>query len=79
MARRGGPSRPFRVLQSYLSGAVEVTASDSEVRRLGPGSLLMPEDTHSKGHSARILDEGVAMLVTQLAGTERGTGRISTG
>jgi len=72
---------PFRMLQSYLSGTVEVTASDGESRRFGPGSLLLLEDTHGKGHSTRILDEDVVLLLTQLAGagTGSGAGRISTG
>jgi hypothetical protein len=63
---------PFRMLQSYLSGTVEVTASDGQSRRFGPGSLLLLEDTRGQGHSTRILDEDVVMLVTQLAGTESG-------
>jgi hypothetical protein len=70
---------PFRMLQSYLSGAVEVTASDGESRRFGPGSLLLLEDTHGTGHSTRVLDEDVVMLVTQLAGTGPDAGRVSTG
>ena len=68
---------PFPMLQSYLSGTVEVTASDGESRRFGPGSLLLLEDTHGTGHSTQVLDEDVVMLVTQLAGTE--PGRVSTG
>ena len=70
---------PFRMLQSYLSGTVEVTVSDGESRRFGPGSLLLLDDTHGRGHSTRILDEDVVMLVTQLAGAESDAGRISTG
>jgi hypothetical protein len=69
---------PFRMLQSYLSGAVEVTASDGEARRFGPGSLLLLEDTHGQGHSTRVLED-VVMLVAQLAGTEPDAGRVSTG
>jgi hypothetical protein len=63
---------PFRMLQSYLSGAVEVTASDGQSRRFGPGSLLLLEDTCGQGHSTWILDEDVVMLVTRLAGTAPG-------
>jgi hypothetical protein len=72
---------PFRMLQSYLSGTVEVTASDGESRRFGPGSLLLLEDTHGRGHSTRILDQDVVLLLTQLAGVgaEPGADRISTG
>jgi hypothetical protein len=69
---------PFRMLQSYLSGNVEVTASDGEARRLGPGSLLLLEDTHGRGHSTRVLED-VVMLVARLAGTEPGADRVSTG
>jgi hypothetical protein len=70
VAQGGGPPAPFRMLQSYLCGAVEVTASDGESRRFGPGSLLLLEDTRGQGHSTRVLDEDVVMLVTQLADTE---------
>jgi hypothetical protein len=56
-----------------------------ESRRFGPGSLLLLEDTRGQGHSTRILDEDVVMLITQLADTEPGArqashpGRVSTG
>ena len=65
---------PFPMLQSYLVGTVEVTASDGESRRFGPGSLVLVEDTDGRGHSTRILDEDVIMLVTQLAGAEPDVG-----
>jgi len=69
------------MLQSYLSGTVEVTASDGESRRFGPGSLALLEDTRGKGHSTRVLDEDVVMLVTQLADVEPDAepGRIRRG
>jgi hypothetical protein len=65
---------PFRMLQCYLSGTVEVTASDGETRRFGPGSLVLLEDTHGQGHSTRILEEDVVLLLTRLAGTEPDAG-----
>jgi hypothetical protein len=65
---------PFRMLQCYLCGTVEVTASDGETRRFGPGSLVLLEDTHGQGHSTRILEEDVVLLLTRLAGTEPGAG-----
>jgi hypothetical protein len=65
------------MLQSYLSGTVEVTASDGQSRRFGPGSLVLLEDTRGQGHSTRILDEDVVMLVTRLAGTEPGAWQAS--
>jgi hypothetical protein len=57
------PAR-LRMLQSNLSGAFEVTASDGESRRFGPGSLVLLEDTRDKGHSTQILDEDVVLLLT---------------
>src|SRR5262249_31208113 len=68
-----------RMLQSYLPGAVEVTVSDGESRRFGPGSLVLLEDTDGRGHSTQVLDEDVVMLVTQLGGTEPHGGGVSTG
>jgi hypothetical protein len=36
-----------------LSGEVEITASDGEVRRFGPGSVMLADDTTGKGHKSR--------------------------
>jgi hypothetical protein len=45
---------PQRVLAIYLSGELEIQASDGEVRPLGPGSVLLAEDTTGKGHRNRV-------------------------
>jgi len=44
------PRRQFVV---NLSGEVEITVSDGEVRRFGPGSILLAEDVTGKGHISR--------------------------
>jgi hypothetical protein len=44
------PRRQFVV---NLSGAVEITVSDGEKRRFGPGSILLAEDVTGKGHISR--------------------------
>lgn len=44
------PRRQFVVT---LSGEAEVEASDGEVRRLGPGTIMLAEDTTGKGHITR--------------------------
>lgn len=44
------PRRQFVV---NLRGEVEITASDGEVRRFGPGSVMLAEDTTGKGHKSR--------------------------
>ena len=41
---------PQRVLAIYLSGKGEIEASDGEVRPIGPGTILLAEDTVGRGH-----------------------------
>jgi hypothetical protein len=45
---------PQRVLAIYLSGELEIEASDGEVRPIGPGTILLAEDTAGKGHRNRV-------------------------
>ena len=40
-----------------LSGEVEITASDGEVRRFGPGSVMLADDTTGKGHLSKHIGE----------------------
>ena len=44
------PRRQFVV---NLSGEVEITVSDGEKRRFGPGSILLAEDVTGKGHISK--------------------------
>ena len=46
------PQRQFVIT---LSGAVELKVSDGSTRVFGPGDVLLAEDTHGAGHSAREL------------------------
>jgi hypothetical protein len=60
--RYNPPQRNFFVT---LSGELEIEASDGQVRHLGPGAVLLAEDTNGKGHSTRSRGgEWVGMLVT---------------
>ena len=55
---RGGETphpTPQRQLFSILRGTVEVTVSDGERRRLGPGDLILVDDTEGKGHSTHVV------------------------
>ncbi len=45
---------PQRVLAIYLSGELEIEASDGEVRPIGPGTILLAEDTTGRGHRNRV-------------------------
>lgn len=47
------PARQYVVM---LEGRVEVEASDGEKRVLGPGEILLVEDTWGKGHRSRSLN-----------------------
>jgi hypothetical protein len=44
------PRRQFVVT---LSGYAEVEASDGEIRQIGPGTIMLAEDTTGKGHITR--------------------------
>ncbi len=56
---------PRRQFVLNLTGGVEIQASDGEVRRLGPGSVFLAEDTTGKGHLSRAIDgqERVSVFV----------------
>jgi hypothetical protein len=44
---------PRRQFVITLSGEAEVVASDGEVRRIGPGTVMLAEDLTGKGHITR--------------------------
>jgi quercetin dioxygenase-like cupin family protein len=46
---------PKRWYLIVVQGMSEVTASDGEVRRFGPGSVVFMDDTTGKGHRTRAL------------------------
>jgi quercetin dioxygenase-like cupin family protein len=53
---------PTRQFLGLLSGAVEVETTDGTVRRLGPGDLVLLEDTSGRGHVTRNIGGGYAMF-----------------
>jgi hypothetical protein len=58
---------PRRQLIVYLAGEIEGETSDGEVRRFGPGSATLAEDTTGKGHRSRVVgDADVLLAVVQL-------------
>jgi hypothetical protein len=44
------PRRQFII---FLTGSAELQASDGSTRRLGPGDVLMADDTTGRGHRLR--------------------------
>ena len=58
---------PKRQLMFYLAGQVEAETSDGERRIMGPGSIVLVEDTSGKGHRSRVVgSEEVVIGVVQL-------------
>lgn len=47
---------PRRQLVVNLTGSVDIEVGDGTVRRLGPGSILLAEDTTGQGHISRAVD-----------------------
>lgn len=48
---------PRRQLYFQLSGRLEVSVSDGEIRILGPGDIVLVEDVIAPGHTTRALGE----------------------
>ena len=46
---------PRRQYTITITGEVEIVASDGEVRRLGPGGILLAEDRTGRGHTTRVV------------------------
>ena len=58
---------PMRQMILYLAGEVEVETSDGELRRFGPGSATLVEDTTGAGHRSRAVGgTDVLLAVVQL-------------
>ena len=58
---------PRRQILFYLAGEIEAETSDGEVRRVGPGSGTLVEDTTGKGHRSRVVGTTEVLLaVVQL-------------
>lgn len=59
---------PTRQVMCVLVGRLEVTASDGTSRELGPGSVLLLEDTSGRGHRSRFLTPEVVLAAVRLPG-----------
>jgi hypothetical protein len=46
-----------RNLFFVVSGEWEIEVSDGEIRRFGPGTIMLVEDTTGKGHFSRVIGE----------------------
>jgi len=62
------PIHPTPIPQKLvcLAGSVRVTASDGEIRDIGPGDVWHMEDTHGKGHHTVVTsDEDFESVIVQ--------------
>jgi hypothetical protein len=60
---------PRRQIIVHLSGEAEVETSEGDVRRFGPGDLLLLEDVDGLGHTTRRVSDGERLtLVVTLRG-----------
>jgi hypothetical protein len=50
---------PRRQFVITLQGQAELVASGGETRRVGPGSIMLAEDTTGKGHITRVIGSEV--------------------
>lgn len=58
---------PKKQILFYLAGEIEAEASDGVIRRFGPGSVTLVEDTTGKGHRSRVVgDDEVLAAIVQL-------------
>lgn len=54
---------PRRELNIYISGEGVIEASDGESRPLGPGTILLAEDTTGKGHISKVTGTNEVFVV----------------
>ncbi len=47
---------PRRQLVVNLTGSVDIEVGDGTARRMGPGSILLAEDTTGEGHRSRAVN-----------------------
>ena len=55
------PDRRFGI---WLEGETEVTTSDGEIRRIGPGDIVLAEDTTGKGHKSLNLSDLLLVFIS---------------
>ena len=53
---------PTRQFLALMSGSVEMETTDGTVRQLGPGDLVLLEDTSGKGHVTRNIGNRYSMF-----------------
>jgi len=56
-AREDWHNAPRRMFLIVLQGTAQVTASDGQVRRFGPGSMLLMDDPKGKGHITEVVGD----------------------
>lgn len=64
LADIGFHTAPDRRFVIYLAGEAEQQASDGELRRFGPGDIVLFEDTTGRGHRSYNLTSQTLLMLT---------------
>jgi hypothetical protein len=67
MGEAGWHNPPRRMLTIWLTGEVEFETSDSDIRRVAAGSVVLAEDTTGRSHISRHPREGQLVAHIDLA------------
>ena len=60
---------PRRQYTITIEGQVEISTGDGQVKRFGPGSVLLAEDLTGQGHTTRVVgDQPRTTIIVPLAG-----------
>jgi len=54
---------PRRQYMMYLTATVEIGLGDGTKHIMNPGDVLLAEDTTGRGHSSRVIKEGMCVVV----------------
>jgi hypothetical protein len=54
---------PRRQYMIYLTASVEIGLGDGSSHVMGPGDVLLAEDTTGRGHSSRVVKGGMCAIV----------------
>lgn len=67
-SREASPAPDERYL-IVLNGVLDIEAGDGEMRRFGPGAVLLVTDTSGEGHRARVVGGPVLLAIAPLGAT----------
>jgi len=58
---------PTRQLVQLISGSIEVTTTDNEVRQWGAGDVVIAADVTGRGHKTRVIGDSALVMFVPIA------------